>query len=188
MPLDSIERAIKRASGQSEGTALAEATFEGYGPGGAAILVQVLTDNRNRTLAEVRHTFTRSGSSLGESGCVSWLFEPKGVLTLQTDAVDAEALALSAIDAGADDVKVESDAVEVYTTPADLERVRKTLEQGFTISSTELSLVPKTVVKLDEKTALQALRLLESLEELEDVQQVYTNADFPNEVIEKLRG
>lgn len=188
MPVDNIERAIKRASGLSEGTALAEMTLEGYGPGGTAILLQALTDNRNRTLAEVRNTFTRGGGSLGESGCVSWLFEPKGVLIVDVDKVDAEELALSAIDAGADDVKVEADSVEIYTEPEDLEAVRKTLEQEFTISSAELSLIPKTAVELDEKAALQALKLLDKLEGLDDVQHVFTNADFPNEVVQGYRG
>ena len=188
MPVDNIERAIKRASGLSEGTALAEMTLEGYGPGGTAILLQALTDNRNRTLAEVRNTFVRGGGSLGESGCVSWLFEPKGVLIVDADKVDAEELALSAIDAGADDVKVEADSVEIYTKPEDLEAVRKALEQEFTISSAELSLIPKTAVKLDDKAALQALKLLDKLEGLDDVQHVFTNADFPNEVVQGYRG
>ena len=188
MPVDNIERAIKRTSGQSEGTALTEITLEGYGPGGTAILLQALTDNRNRTLAEVRNIFTRGGGSLGESGCVSWLFESKGVLIVDVDKVDAEELALSAIDAGADDVKVEADSVEIYTEPEDLEAVRKALEQEFTISSAELSLIPKTAVRLDDKAALQALKLLDKLEGLDDVQHVFTNADFPNEVVQGYRG
>lgn len=188
MPVDNIERAIKRTSGLSEDTALAEITLEGYGPGGTAILLQALTDNRNRILAEVRNIFTRGGGSLGESGCVSWLFEPKGVLIVDADKVDAEELALSAIDAGADDVKVEADSVEIYTKPEDLEVVRKNLEQEFTISSAELSLIPKTAVKLDDKAALQALKLLDKLEGLDDVQHVFTNADFPNEVVQGYRG
>ena len=188
MPVDNIERAIKRASGLSEGTALAEMTLEGYGPGGTAILLQALTDNRNRTLAEVRNTFVRGGGSLGESGCVSWLFEPKGVLIVDADKVDAEELALSAIDAGADDVKVDADSMEIYTKPEELEAVRKALEQEFTISSAELSLIPKTAVKLDDKAALQALKLLDKLEGLDDVQHVFTNADFPNEVVQGYRG
>lgn len=188
MPLDNIERAIKRASGSGEGAALAEVTLEGYGPGGTAILVQALTDNRNRTLTEVRNAFTRGGGSLGESGCVSWLFESKGVLVAEADQVPTEKLALSAIDAGADDVKVEDDSVEIYTKPEDLEAVRKTLEPGFAISSVELSLVPKTMIKLDGRAALQALKLLDKLEELDEVQHVFSNADFSNEVVEQYRS
>ena len=188
MPIEGIERAIKRASGQVEGAALTEIIFEGYAPGGAAILVQALTDNRNRTLAEVRNTFTRGGGSLGEAGSVSWLFEPKGLLTVEADDVDAEELALSAIDAGADDVKIEGGSVEIYTKPEDLETVRKALERDFVISSAELSLVPSTAVKLDDKAALQALKLLDKLEVLDEVQHVFTNADFPNEVVQEYRS
>ncbi|HEY48469.1 MAG TPA: YebC/PmpR family DNA-binding transcriptional regulator [Dehalococcoidia bacterium] len=189
MPLENIERAIKRASGTTDEAALTEVTLEGYGPGGSAILLQALTDNRNRTLAEVRNVFSRNNVSLGESGCVSWIFEPRGVIAIEANNTDAEELALSAIDAGADDVKVDGAAVEVYTQPQDLEAVRKTLEQqGIAISSAELLQVPKTMVSLDEKSALQALRLLEKLEELDDVQHVFTNADFPNEVVEKYSG
>ena len=188
MPIDSIERAIKRASGQVEGAALTEIIFEGYGPGGAAILVQALTDNRNRTLAEVRNTFTRGGGSLGEAGSVSWLFEPKGLLVIDADQVDAEELALSAIDAGADDVKIEGSSVEIYTKPEDLETVRKALEPDFVISSAELSQSPKAAVKLDDKAALQALKLLDKLEGLDEVQHVFTNADFPNEVVQEYRS
>jgi len=189
MPLENIERAIKRASGTTDEAALTEVTLEGYGPGGSAILLQALTDNRNRTLAEVRNVFSRNNVSLGESGCVSWIFEPRGVIAIEANNTDAEELALSAIDAGADDVKVDGAAVEVYTQPQDLEAVRKTLEQqGIAISSAELLQVPKSMVNLDEKSALQALRLLEKLEELDDVQHVFTNADFPNEVVEKYSG
>jgi YebC/PmpR family DNA-binding regulatory protein len=186
--MENIERAIKRALGKSEGAALLEATFEGYGPGGIAILLQTLTDNRNRTLTELRNTFARSGGSLGESGCVSWLFESKGVLTIKTDEVDAEDLALLAIDAGADDVNVGADCVEIYTKPEDLEKIKEALSQKVTISSAEISLVPKTTIKLDNKGAIQSLRLLERLEELDDVQSVFTNADFPNEVLQEYRG
>ena len=150
MPADNIKRAINRGTGELDGVAYEEVSFEGYGPGGTAILVQALTDNRNRTLAEVRNTFTRGGASLGEAGCVSWLFESKGLLTVEADDVDAEELALSAIDAGADDVKIEGSSVEIYTKPEDLETVRKALERDFVISSAELSLVPSTAVKLDD--------------------------------------
>jgi len=189
MPLENIERAIKRGTGSSDAAALTEVTLEGYGPGGNAILLQALTDNRNRTLSEVRNIFSRNNSSLGESGCVSWIFEPKGVITIEADKVDAEEVALLAIDAGADDVKVDGATVEVHTQIQDLEAIRKTLEgKGIAVSSAELLQVPKTMITLDEKSALQSLKLLDSLEELDDVQHVFTNADFPNEVVEKFQG
>lgn len=189
MPLENIERAIKRASGASDSAALAELTLEGYGPGGSAILLQALTDNRNRTVSEVRNIFSRHGGNLGESGCVSWIFETKGVIHVQGDNVDAEELALQAIDAGADDVKVDEGAVEIHTQRQDMEAVRKTLEEnGVAISSAEILQVPQNVVGLDEKAALQALKILDKLEELDDVQHVFTNADFPEEVVEKYHG
>jgi YebC/PmpR family DNA-binding regulatory protein len=189
MPLENIDRAIKRASGGTDGAALSEVTYEGYGPSGSAILVQVLTDNKNRTLAEVRNILSRGGGNLGESGSVTWLFESRGVINIDGTKENAEEVALFAIDAGAEDVKIEGNSLEVVTKPQDLEAVRKALEQRrVLISSSELSMVPKTMVKLDEKSALQALKLLDKLEELDEVQRVYTNADFPDEVVSKYQG
>ena len=189
MPLETIDRAIKRGSGELEGATLAEMTLEGYGPGGVAILVQALSDNRNRTLQEVRNIFSRHGSSLGESGCVAWLFESRGLIAVPTNDLDPEELALQAIDAGADDVKVENDYVEIYTKPEELEMVRGALEQKqLSIASAELSMVPKTMVELDEKLALQTLKLLDKLEELDEVQHVSSNADFSDSVVEKYRS
>jgi len=189
MPLDNIERAIKRGSGTMEGAALVEAVLEGYGTSGTAILVQALTDNRNRTIQDVRNIFNRSGGSLGESGCVAWLFESKGLIMVQTDDLDADELALYAIDAGAEDVKVESGYVEIYTKPEELEVVRKALEQkNLSITSAELSMVPKTMFELDEKSALQTLKLLDKLEELDEVQHVFSNADFPDSVLEEYQS
>ena len=186
MPVDNIERAIKRGSGELEGASLVEMTLEGYGPGGAAILVQALSDNRNRTLQDVRNIFSRSGGSLGESGCVAWLFDSKGVITVKTDDLDAEELALQAIDVGADDVKVEDNYVEIYTRPDELEKVREALGQNnVSIASAELSMVPKTTVELEEKPALQTLKLLDKLEELDEVQHVSSNADFSDSILEK---
>ena len=185
MPLDNIERAIKRATGSAEGPALVELTLEAYGPGGSAILLQALTDNRNRTLSDVRSVLNRGGANLGESGCVSWLFDTRGVITVEASDVDPEDLALQAIDAGADDVKIEQSSVEIQTQPRDLEAVRKALEeQGVGILSSELLQVPKSHVSLDADSATQALKLLEKLEELDDLQHVFTNADFPDEVLE----
>ena len=185
MPNDNIERAIKRGSGELEGVTLVELVLEGYGPSGTAILINALSDNRNRTVQNVRNVFTRHGSNMGESGCVAWLFDSKGLITLKTEGADADELALNAIDAGAEDVKVENDYIEIYTEPKALETVRKTLEQkNLTIASAELSMMPKTVVQLDEKAALQTLKLLDKLEELDEVQHVSSNADFPESALE----
>jgi YebC/PmpR family DNA-binding regulatory protein len=189
MPLENIDRAIKRASGGTDGAALSEVTYEGYGPGGSAILAQALTDNKNRTLSEVRNILSRGGGNLGESGSVTWLFESRGVIIIDGTKENAEEVALFAIDAGAEDVKIEGTSLEVNTKPQDLEAVRKALGlKKVPISSSELSMVPKTMVKLDEKSALQALRLLDKLEELDEVQHVYTNADFPDDVVGKYQG
>ena len=186
MPLDNIERAIKRGSGETEGAALAEMVLEGYGPSGAAILVQALTDNRNRSLQDVRNIFSRGGGSLGESGCVAWLFDSKGVIIVEINDLDDEELALQAIDAGAEDVKVENGYVEIYTKPEELEIVRTALEQkNLPITSAELFMAPKATVELEEKAALQTLKLLNKLEELDEVQHVSTNANFPNSVLER---
>ena len=189
MPLENIDRAIRRASGGTDGAALSEVTYEGYGPGGSAILAQALTDNKNRTLSEVRNILGRGGGNLGESGSVTWLFESRGVIIIDGTKENAEEVALFAIDAGAEDVKIEGTSLEVNTKPQDLEAVRKALElKKVPISSSELSMVPKTMVKLDEKSAFQALRLLDKLEELDEVQHVYTNADFPDDVVGKYQG
>lgn len=189
MPQDNIERAIKRGTGELEGASLVELVLEGYGPGGTAILVSALSDNRNRTIQDVRNIFSRHNGSLGESGCVAWLFDSKGMITVKAENLDADELALSAIDAGAEDVKVESDYVEVYTTPEELETVRAALEQqNVAITSAEVAMVPKTVVPLEEKVALQAMKLLDRLEEIDEVQNVSSNADFPDTALESYRA
>jgi YebC/PmpR family DNA-binding regulatory protein len=189
MPLETIERAIKRGSGELEGATLIEMTLEGYAPGGAAILVQALSDNRNRALQEVRNVFTRHAGNLGESGCVAWLFESMGLITVEINRAGAEELELKAIDAGAEDVKVENGYVEIYTKPEETEMVREALEkQELSIVSAELSMVPKTMVELEEKSALQTLKLLDKLEELDEVQHVSSNADFSDSILEKYRS
>jgi YebC/PmpR family DNA-binding regulatory protein len=179
MPMDTIDRAIKRAVGGGDGAALEEITYEGYGPGGAAVLVEALTHNRNRAVAEVRSAFTRAGGSLGESGCVAWLFEPRGVIAIENADRDPDELGLLAIDAGAEDVRMEDSVVEVLTQPAELDAVRTALEaEGVKVASAESALVPKTTVPLDEKQAGATLRLMEKLEDLDDVQRVYTNLEL----------
>jgi YebC/PmpR family DNA-binding regulatory protein len=189
MPLDNIERAIKRGSGHAEGAVLAEMVLEGYGPSGVAILVQALSDNRNRTLQEVRNIFDRHGGNLGESGCVAWLFDSRGVITVDTDAKDAEELALQAIDSGAEDVKIEKNYIDIYTKPTEMEKVREALEQKkIAIASAELLMVPKSTVELEEKAALTTLKLLDKLEELDEVQLVSSNADFSDAILEKYQS
>ncbi|MBA7561108.1 putative transcriptional regulatory protein [subsurface metagenome] len=189
MPLDNIEKAIKRGSGTLEGATLVEMVLEGYGPSGVAILIQALSDNRNRTLQDVRNIFSRSGGSLGESGCVAWLFDSKGLIAVETNDLDAEELALNAIDAGAEDVKVENNYVEIYTKPEELEMVRTALDQkNLPVASAELSMTPKTMVELEEKAALQTLKLLDKLEGLDDVQHVFSNIDFSDSTLEKYKA
>src|SRR5579883_1861608 len=156
MPGENIDRAIKRGSGTGDGAALEEATYEGYGPGGAAMMVEVATDNRNRAAAEVRNAFARAGGNMGESGCVAWIFEPRGVIEVATNGHDPDELALQAIDAGAEDVQTEGDVVAIYTSPSSLEPVRKALAaQNVTIASAESTMVPKTTVSTDDETALK---------------------------------
>jgi YebC/PmpR family DNA-binding regulatory protein len=185
MPVENIERAIKRAAGALGGVQPTEHNYEGYGPSGTAILIEVLTDNKNRTTAEIRNVFSRGGGNLGENGCVTWIFQPKGLIVVEASG-NADDLALLAIDAGAEDVKQEGDTLEIQTVPEQLEAVRKKLEaQKVKITSTELTRIPQNLVALEKKAAIQALKLMDRIEELDDVQRVYTNADFPDEAIEE---
>jgi len=189
MPMDNVYSAIKKASGETGGAALTETSFEGYGPGGAAILVQALTDNRNRTLQEVRGAFSRGGGSLAEAGGVAWLFESKGVIVVEAGEQSLEEVALWAIDAGAEDFKIEKDSLEIYTDLSSLEPVRRALEQhSVNIASAELAMIPKTTMELGEDESLKVLKLLDRLEELDDVQRVFSNVDFSDAVMERLRA
>jgi YebC/PmpR family DNA-binding regulatory protein len=184
MPMDIIERAISKAVGSADASVMDEIVYEGYGPGGTAVLVEAVTDNRNRTVAEIRNAFTRGGGNLGETGSVAWQFSTRGVVSLDVDGGDPEELALVAIDAGAEDFTVEDDTVSIYTKPEDLMAVRQALiDSGHEPASAEIDRVPTATVLLEEKEALQALKLLERLEDLDDVQKVYSNADFPDEVL-----
>jgi YebC/PmpR family DNA-binding regulatory protein len=193
MPMDNIERTIKRAVGGSEGSNLEEITYEGYGPAGTAILVQTLTENRNRTVAEVRNAFNRNAGNMGENGCVDWLFESKGVVEIELAGHDPDELSLEALDMGADDVEpvgADDETLTIYTDPAEMETVRKALEdKKYTVVKAEVTMVPKTRIDLsDEKAAHQAIRLIERLEDLDDVQNVYTNADFPEDFAASYQG
>ena len=191
MPSDSISRAVKRGAGEAgEGETLEEITYEGYGPGGGAILLQILTTNRNRTASDVRSAFSRGGGNLGENGCVAWNFDHLGVIGLEVkDEGRGEELGLIAIDAGAEDVKFEDDFLEIFTAIDQLQAVQKALEsEGVPPEAAQISMVPKTTIALDDKQAEQTLRLLDALEELDDVQKAYTNADFSPEVLERYQA
>jgi len=184
MPKENIERAIRRGAGLEKGQVLVELTFEGYGPHGVAMLVQVTTDNRNRAVADVRMVFNQYSGNLGESGCVAWLFESKGYITIAVNDSDPDDLAMIAIEAGADDVTVADDLVEVFTMPEDFQAVRESLqEQGLAIDSAELAMIPKSLAQLGTKETFQAMNLVEKLEELDDVQQVYSNLDISDEIM-----
>jgi YebC/PmpR family DNA-binding regulatory protein len=184
MPKENIERAIKRGTGELEGGAPEEVMYEGYAPHGVALLIKCLTDNRNRTLAEIRRVLNRGGGSLAEAGAVTWMFESKGLVTIERAGRDPDDLFMMAVDAGAEDVDVSSEIVEIYTEPANLRIVTDALQKrGIKVEEAELSMVPKTLVSLDEKETLQVLHLIEQLEELEDVQQIYSNLDVPEEIL-----
>jgi len=184
MPKDNIERAILRGTGELKGEAIEEISYEGYGPQGTALIVEVVTDNRNRTVSDVRRIFTRHGGNLGETGCVAWLFERKGYISIVPQDGEPENLALMAIDAGADDVKVYQDLVEVFTKLDDLQRVREALATAdISLNTAELSWIPKSMVQLDEKTTIQNMRLIDDLEELDDVQEVYSNLEIGDDVM-----
>ncbi len=184
MPKDNVERAIKRGTGELEGGQLEEVFYEGYAPHGVALLVKCLTDNRNRTLAEVRRIFNRTGCNLAEAGAVTWMFDIKGYLAVARDDLDPDEIFMMAIDAGAEDIEVSDDFVEVYTLATDLHAVREGLiGAGLTVEDAELSQVPKTLMTLGEKETLQVMNMIESLEELDDVQQVYSNLDISEEIL-----
>jgi YebC/PmpR family DNA-binding regulatory protein len=188
MPLENIERAIKRGSGELGAASLIEMTLEGYGPQGVAIMVEALTDNRNRTVSEVRSILSKHGGNLGETGCVSWIFKNRGVITIETANSDPDELALKVIDAGAEDFKAENGYMEIYTNPQDLEIVRKAVEKIKPVVSAEVAMVPATTIMLDEKATVQTLKLLDHLEELDDVQRVVSNVDYSESVLEKIRS
>ena len=187
MPKDNIERAIKKGTGELEGTHYEESVCEGYGPNGVAILVNLMTDNKNRTMAEVRHAFTKYNGNIGTTNCVAWMFDKKGLIALDKDKVDEEKLMDVALDAGAQDISDEGTTLEVVTDSKDFETVKEALEKnGFEYLFAKITMVPQNTVKLDEKEAEQTLKLLEALEDSDDVQSVYANFDIPDEIMEKI--
>ncbi len=187
MPADNIDRAIKKGTGELEGVTYEEISYEGYGPGGVAVMVDTVTDNKNRTASELRHLFTKNNGNLGAQGCVAWMFESKGLITVDSSKTDEDTLLSAALDAGADDVKTEDGAFEVITSPAAFEAVKKAIEaKGIPMASAELTKVPQNTVQLDQKTAEGVMKLMDAVEEFEDTQKVYANFDIPAEIMAKL--
>ncbi len=185
MPSDNITRAIKKGAGELEGQLLDEWSYEGYGPAGVALIIDVVSDNRNRTTSEVRHALTKAGGSLGENGCVSWNFETRGVITVDRKRFDEDTLMSAALEAGATDVSDEGEVWDVYTDPTALSTVSEALKKGgIATQSAEVLRVPKTFVKLDGDEARKAIKLVEALEDLDDVQRVSANFDIPDEILQ----
>lgn len=189
MPNDTIARAIKRGTGELGADDYREIVYEGYGPGGTAVLVQTLTDNKNRTVSEVRRIFTKYGGNLGENGCVAWMFELKGRMSFDASEVDEDQLFEIALEAGAEDVRSDDGEFEVVTAPEDFESVKEGIEKaGLTPTITEITMIPKTTTKIKGKKAEQMLKLMEALDDSDDIQHVYSNFDIPDEVFAMLAG
>lgn len=188
MPKDNIDRAIKKGTGElAGGAAYEEVTYEGYGPAGVAVIVEVMTDNKNRTVAEIRHIFSKQGGNLGENGCVAWMFDKKGSIVFDKGAVDEDALMETALEAGADDVRDQETEWEVITDPLNFEAVRKAIDQkGWKYLDSRVGLIPQNTVRLDGAKAEAMMRLMERLEDNDDVQNVYSNFDISDEEMEKL--
>ena len=185
VPLDTIQRAIKRGTGEEEGVIYEQVSYEGYAPGGVAVIVQALTDNRNRTASEIRNIFTKADGALGAS--VGWLFEKKGVITMKNAVASEDEVLTKAVDAGAEDMKVTSDEYEITVAPEEFAKVKQALEAaGYALTSAEITLVPKSTVSVEGKEAQRVIRLLEALEDHDDVQHVYANFDIPDEVLEQV--
>lgn len=189
MPKDNIERAIKKGLGELGSSKLEEITYEGYGPGGAAVLVDTFTDNKNRTTGEIRHIFSKNNGSLGEAGCVSWMFDNKGLIVFEKEKVNEEKLFEVALGVGADDIKEEESTYEVITDPKSFEVVKKALDQNkLKYILAEITMIPKNTVKIEGKEAEQMLRLMEQLEDAEDVQKTHANFDIADDIMEKMSG
>lgn len=188
MPKENIERAIKRGTGEIPGVIYEEIIYEGYGPGGVAIMVEVVTDNKNRTASEIRRIFTKHGGNLGEAGCVSWIFEEKGSIFIDKESVkDEDQLLADALDAGAEDVRIDPDSIEIVTSPQDFSTVKNILtEKNYKITSSEITKIPKNLVSVQGVDAEKILKLMEELEEHDDVQKTYANFDIPDEILQAL--
>ena len=188
MPKDNIERAIKRGTGELEGVNYEEYIYEGYAPGGVAVLVEVMTDNKNRAAADVRYIFSKRGGSLGEAGCVAWMFDKKGLIVFEQGQISEDEILEVALEAGADDIVTTEDQFEVHTALAAFESVKQAFDdQGLRYTMAEITMVPQNTVKLvDESQAVQLLKLMEAIEDSEDVQKVYANFDIPDEILQRI--
>lgn len=187
MPKDNIDRAIKKGTGELEGVNYDESIYEGYGPGGAAVMVESLTDNKNRTVADIRNIFSKNGGSLGENGCVAWMFEKKGYIAIENKNVDEEVLMEAALDAGAEDIREDNSNYEVITAPEDFEAVKAAMDkESIPYIVAEVTMLPQSTTNLVGKKAEQMVRLMELLEDNDDVQKVYTNADIPDEIVNNI--
>jgi YebC/PmpR family DNA-binding regulatory protein len=184
MPKDNIERAIKKGTGELEGVNYEESTYEGYGPGGAAVMVESLTDNKNRAVADIRHIFSKCGGNMGENGCVAWMFDKKGYIVVENSAIDEDALMEIALEAGAEDVRQDGSNFEVICAPEDFEAVKDAIDaKSIAHIAAEVTMLPQSTASLAGKEAEQMIRLMDMLEDCEDVQTVYTNADIPEDLI-----
>jgi YebC/PmpR family DNA-binding regulatory protein len=183
LPKDNWERAIKKGTGELEGVNYEEANYEGYGPGGAAILVDALTDNKNRAVSEIRHAMTKHGGNMGESGCVAYMFDKKGYLVVEKNVIDEDGLMEVALEAGAEDVREDGSNFEVITAPEDFEAVKEAIDAASIATiAAEVTMLPQTMAPLDGDTALKVIKLIDALEDCDDVQKVYTNADIPDDL------
>ncbi len=183
MPNDNISRTIKKAAGSTDGDNYETVVYEGYGPGGVAVIVNTLTDNRNRTAANVRHYFDKFGGNMGTTGCVSFMFDEKGVIVIENDGIDEDEITMAALEAGADDISVEEDAIEITSAPSDFHAVRDALEASYTLSSAEVSMVPQTMTALSDPDQIKMMsRMLENMEDDDDVQDVYHNWEMPEDM------
>ena len=188
MPSDNIKRAIMKGTGELPGATYEESVYEGYGPGGVAVMLEVLTDNKNRTISELRHIMSKHGGNMGEAGCVAWIFDKRGYILVGKKVIEEEMLMSVALDAGAEDMKnePEEENYEIITAPEDLKKVREAIEkENVTINLAEITMLPKSYVKLDTKDAEKMLRLMDALEEHDDVQNVFANFDIPEEIMAK---
>ncbi len=187
MPKDNIERAIKKGTGELEGVNYEESTYEGYGPGGAAVFIESVTDNKNRAVADIRHIFSKNGGNLGENGCVAWMFDKKGYIAIEKNLVDEDSLMETAIEAGAEDVREDNGSFEIITEPDDFESVKAAVDNAaISYIDAEVTMLPQSTTNLEGKQALQMVKLMEALEDCEDVQKVYTNADIPEEIVNNM--
>lgn len=190
MPADNIKRAVMKGTGELPGVTYEELVYEGYGPGGTALLVEIVTDNKNRTVSEIRHVFSKNGGNMGEAGSVAWMFQKRGYIVVEKAKADEDTLMTLALDAGAEDMKTDdAEQFEIFTAPSEFERVKKAVEgKGIPIALAEISQVPQTYVRLEGRDAEQMLRLMEALEDHDDVQKVHANFDIDQTVMEKVLG